>query len=100
SPSSPKTLRNTIAAGVFGLLLGIALALVRQLLDRKLRDPNEAAEIIGRPMVAHVRSEAFGHTGAYQDKSTKGVGALDPIDGESFRMLRENVRYLAVDSDL
>jgi capsular exopolysaccharide synthesis family protein len=100
SPSTPKTLRNTVAAGIFGVLLGIALALGRQLLDRRLREPADAEEIFGYPVVARLRPEAFGHTGSLKDTQVKGLGTLDPIDGEAFRMLRENVRYLAIDSDL
>ena len=100
SPATPKTARNTLAAGLFGLLLGIALALVRQQLDRRLREPADADEIFARPVLARLRPQAFGHTGSFHDSEVKGVGSLDVIDGESFRILRENVRYLAIDSDL
>ena len=100
SPASPKPLRNTVAAGIFGLLLGIALAYGRQMLDRKLRDPDEVEEIFGRPVVVRLRPEAFGHTGSPRDAEVKKLGPLDPLDAEAFRMLRENVRYLAIDRDL
>jgi capsular exopolysaccharide synthesis family protein len=100
SPASPKPVRNTLAAAVFGLLLGIALAYGRQMLDRKLRDPADVGEIFDRPVVVRLRPEAFGHTGSSQDATVKGIGPLDPLDAEAFRMLRENVRYLAVGGDL
>jgi receptor protein-tyrosine kinase/non-specific protein-tyrosine kinase len=100
SPASPKPVRNAVAAGIFGLLLGIGLAYGRQMLNRKLRDPSQVDEIFERPIVARLRSDAFGHTGSAQDAQVKGIGPLDPLDAEAFRMLRENVRYLAIDHDL
>ena len=41
SPISPKPLRNTLAAAVFGLLLGLVLAYARGMFDRRLREPSE-----------------------------------------------------------
>ena len=100
TPASPKTGRNTVAAAVFGLLLGIGLAFARQRFDRRLRDPAEAEELFQKPIVVRLRPQVFGHTGSAADDDQKKLGPLDQIDAESFRMLRENVRYLAVDQDL
>jgi polysaccharide biosynthesis transport protein len=100
TPVSPKPVRNTAAAAVFGLLLGLILAYARGMLDRRLREPSDVEEIFEHPVLARLRGTVFGHTGSQQDLETPGLGFLDPIDSESFRMLRENVRYLAVDRDL
>jgi capsular exopolysaccharide synthesis family protein len=98
--ASPKPVRNTVAAAVIGLLLGIGLAYGRSTLDRRLRDPSDVEEVLEYPVLARLRSDVFGHTGSLKDVERGGSGRLDPIDGEAFRMLRENLRYLAVDRDL
>jgi capsular exopolysaccharide synthesis family protein len=100
APASPKPVRDTAAATVLGLLLGIGLAYARSVFDRRLRDPSAVEEIFEYPLMARLRSNVFGHTGSHHDAASAGLGPLDPIDGESFRMLRENVRYLSVDHEL
>jgi capsular exopolysaccharide synthesis family protein len=100
SPTSPKPVKYTVAATVLGLFLGIGIAYGRQTLDRRLREPSDVEELLDYPVLARMRSSVFGHTGSSKDAQTDGMGPLDSIDGEAFRMLRENLRYLAVDRDL
>ena len=100
SPTSPKPGRDIAAATVFGFLLGIGIAYVRSVSDRRLRDSSSVEAIFDYPVVARLRRDVFGHTGSASDAEKGGIGPLDPIDGEAFRMLRENLRYLAIDSDL
>jgi tyrosine-protein kinase len=99
SPTSPKPLRDILAAIVIGLLLGIGVAYARSVFDRRLRDSSAVEEVFEEPVLARLRSDVFGQTGAV-GQNGDAAGGLDPIDGEAFRMLRENVRYLAVDRDL
>ncbi len=96
SPSSPKTARNVIAALLFGLLLGIALATGRDVLDRRLRRSEDVTQVLDHPVVGHIRAQALGHAGVpAKSGSEEGLGPLDDPDEESFRILRQNVRYLA-----
>jgi capsular exopolysaccharide synthesis family protein len=99
SPSSPKTARNTIAALIFGLLLGIALATGRDALDRRLRHSRDVTQVLDHPVVGHIRAEALGHPGRAAEAGGNGLGPLADPDEESFRILRQNVRYLAAASD-
>jgi capsular exopolysaccharide synthesis family protein len=99
SPSSPKPARNTIAALIVGLLLGIALATARDALDRRLRHSADVTQVLDHPVVGHIRSEALGHAGR-SPAGTRGLGSLSDPDEESFRILRENVRYLSAASDM
>ena len=87
SPSSPKPVRNTLLGGLAGLLLGIAVALTREKLDRRIRDPEDLEEAFGLPVLARLPdSDALG--------SRLGVsGDLPPFEAEAFRMLRSNLRY-------
>ena len=98
SPSSPKTTRNTLAALLIGLLLGIALATARDALDRRLRHSRDVARVLEHPVVGHVRAEALGHAGSPAE-AANGRGALKDTDQESFRILRQNILYLATAGD-
>ncbi len=93
APSSPKPVRNTVAALIFGLLLGVALAYGRNALDRRLRHAGDVEQLLPHPIVGHVRTAALGHAGA----GSNGRGHLADPDQESFRILRQNVRYLSAD---
>src|SRR4051794_37006284 len=89
SPSSPKPKRNALIAGFGGLLLGLALALVREQVDRRVRHPKELEDTFGLPVLASVpRSRAL---------AASNGKALDPLparDAEAFQILRANLRYL------
>jgi capsular exopolysaccharide synthesis family protein len=95
SPDSPKPVRNTLGALIFGLFFGTALAYLRSSLDHRLRSSVEVEEVYDKPVVALVRAAALGHSGSPQDRvGKKAVGPLSDQDLESFRILRHNVRYL------
>jgi succinoglycan biosynthesis transport protein ExoP len=100
SPTSPKPVRDIVAATVFGFLLGLGIAYGRSALDRRLRDSGDVEDVFDYPVLARLRGSVFGHTGSSQDAEVDSLGPLDPLDGESFRTLRENLRYLAIDQDL
>jgi capsular exopolysaccharide synthesis family protein len=93
SPASPKPIRNTILGGMFGLLLGIASAFVRDSLDRRLRDSAQIQETLDLPVVGMVRVNALGNA-AYV---ANGLGPMTDQDIESFRILRTNLEFLDVD---
>lgn len=93
SPSSPKTLRNTVLGGLLGLLLGIGTALLVERLDRRLRDPDELEDAFGLPVLTHVpQSDSLA--------SGSAVEGLGTREAEAFRMLRTRLRYFNVDRDL
>lgn len=94
-PSSPKPVRNSIAALIFGLLLGLAIATLRDALDRRLRHSRDVTQVLDHPVVGLIRSEALGHAGPNGAPARNGRGPLSAPDEESFRILRQNVRYLA-----
>lgn len=49
SPSSPKPLKDALIAAVVGLLVGLAAAIVLELLDRTVRDEEEAVSVSRLP---------------------------------------------------
>jgi capsular exopolysaccharide synthesis family protein len=90
SPSAPKPLRNLALSLALGLVLGVALAGLFDLLDRRIKDPKEVEEIFGRPVVGAIP----------ESRSVASAGgkarALTPSDKEAFRMLRATLQYFNV----
>jgi capsular polysaccharide biosynthesis protein len=54
TPASPQPLRNGLLAAVFGLMLGIGLALLMEYLDYSWRSPEEVEQISGVPTFATI----------------------------------------------
>lgn len=92
-PSSPKTKRN-VALGIFlGLLLGVALALLVDRLDRRIRDADEIEDSVEAPVLGVVpQSKAI-------QKQKGGLEVLRPTDVEAFRLLRAELRYFEASKD-
>jgi tyrosine-protein kinase len=90
APSSPKPRRNGLIGAFLGLLLGLALALGREQLDRRLKHPEELEEQFGLPLLTSIPKSRelsmFGMNGS-------GPPVLPPVEGETFRMLRANMRH-------
>ncbi len=51
SPSSPKIIRNMLIATLFGTMFGIALAFLREFLDRRVRTASELTEALQIPVL-------------------------------------------------
>ena len=90
SPSSPKPLRNLMLSIVLGLILGLALAGLFDLIDRRIKDPREVEEIFGRPIVGAIPESRSVATAGGKARS------LTPGDKEAFRMLRATLHYFNV----
>lgn len=96
SPSSPRPLRNGIIGAILGLLAGIAIAFLLERLNRKLRDPEEAREAFGLPVLGTVPASK-----AIMASNEGAVAAELPfVENEAFRMLRASLRYFNVDHDM
>jgi receptor protein-tyrosine kinase len=93
SPSSPQTTRNVILGFVFGLLLGLGLAVLLERLDRRLRSVSELGEAFGRPVLGAVPESRV-------IAKSDGMRRLEPAEAEAFRMLRANLRYFNVDREI
>jgi capsular exopolysaccharide synthesis family protein len=96
SPASPKPVRDTVIALFLGLMLGIALAFLRESLDRRATDGHEVQKRLGLPLVGYVRKDSLGMVGMSQN----GSGLVSEADLEAFRILRKNVDFLGGDEGL
>lgn len=98
SPSSPKVKRNIALAIMLGLFVGPGFALLLERLDRRIREPDELEEALGRPILGMVP-----HTTALAAKRfglAPGEVSLPPAETEAFRMLQARLRYFNVDREV
>ena len=90
--SSPRTALNGVVGGLVGLLVGSALAISRAALDRSVRDPAEAADLAGAPIIGTIlRDETL-------DKQHIVSRGGNSRTVEDFRQLRTNLQFLNVDN--
>lgn len=89
SPSSPNTVRNLALGLVLGLLLGVGVALLRQVLDTKVRDENDISAVTDLSPLATVPIDttATDHPVFMHDDS---MGAR----AEAIRRLRTNLQFV------
>ena len=92
SPTSPSPLRDAAFAALLGLLLGVAIALVRDALDRTVTDPHDLESTLGFPLLGYVRSDILGTAPVTQNGTIDVAEHLD-----SFRILRANSQFLEGD---
>ena len=96
APASPKPQRSAVIGAFAGLLLGFALALVREQLDRRLREAKDLGDTFGLPILASVpTSRSFSNMGV-----GNGIDSLPPAEREAFQMLRANLRFLNTEREL
>lgn len=92
-PVVPKTARNLLAGLGVGLLLGVGLAVLRDMLDNTVKDREMLESITGAGVVGSIPL----------DKERRKQPAIafesdNSAIAESFRKLRTNLQFLAVDN--
>lgn len=100
SPSSPKPVRNTLAAVLFGLLLGVVVAFGRGAIDQRLRRSSDVDRLYPEPVVGYIHSDTLGRVGASATGHSNGSRPLASSDQEAFRVVGHNVRYLSDDEQV
>ncbi|NPC41206.1 polysaccharide biosynthesis tyrosine autokinase [Nocardioides sp. zg-1230] len=92
TPVAPQPLRNLALAGVLGLLLGIGLAVARELLDTSVKGADDIAEITTAPVLGNI----------FQDNDAKRAPSQVLFTAtpwaEAFRVLRTNMQYVDIDN--
>ena len=95
SPTSPRPKRSALIGGFAGLMLGFALALVREQLDRRLRGAKDLGDTFGLPILANVPTSR-----ALASRAGTDIESLPPAEREAFQMLRANLRFLNTETEL
>lgn len=87
TPVSPKAAKNIGFGVLIGIVLGLALALLAEQMDRRVKREEDLADTTGLPILATIpRRRSF-------DSKHFGSDALSPAESEVFRLLRANLRY-------
>jgi succinoglycan biosynthesis transport protein ExoP len=89
-PASPKPFQAGALAAVLGLLVGVAVALLADFIDRRLKSAEDFERAFGQPVLVSVPRGAVPAVG---DEPLVGAQA------EPYRMLREGLRFLEVAGD-
>jgi succinoglycan biosynthesis transport protein ExoP len=94
SPSSPKTKRNIALGILLGIVLAVALTLLREQFDRRVRDAEDVRDVLDLPVLASIPESRGIPRLAAGDESS------DAAAGEAFLMLRANLQYFNVDEEI
>ena len=93
SPVVPQTKRNLLVGAALGLLLGVGIAVLREVLDSTIKDRKDLEDITGVGIVGSIPL----------DKERRKEAAItfdsdNSAIAEAFRKLRTNLQFLAVDN--
>ena len=92
-PVIPQTARNIAIGLALGILLGIGVAVLRDLLDNTVKDRETLEDITGTGIVGNIPLD--------KDRRKQPAISFDRENSaisESFRKLRTNLQFLAVDN--
>src|SRR3954452_19773404 len=92
SPVSPQPVRNLGLAIVLGLLLGVGLAVIRELLDTSVKGAEDIAQITDTPVLGGI---LFDGDAPKQPLITDLAPHSPRV--EAFRILRTNLQFVDVD---
>jgi capsular exopolysaccharide synthesis family protein len=91
-PVAPRPTRNLVLAGLFGLLFGAGLAVLRDVLDVTVKSADALREVAGAPVLAVVPFDA-----AARRAPLVMAGEPHSPRAEAFRHLRTNLQFVDVD---
>lgn len=93
SPVSPQPVRNLGLAAVLGLLLGVGVAVARELLDTSVSSSEDVAAVTTAPILGNIATDSSAR------RPPAEVLARATPWAEAFRVLRTNMQYVEVDED-
>jgi len=95
APISPRRKLDVALGFLLGLVLGVAVAVGRDLLDVSIRSTDQLADVTGLPILASIpRDRRSGRFPIVQEGATRSPR------GEAIRQLRTNLLYADVDHDI
>lgn len=89
SPSSPNVPLNLVLGGLIGLAVGIGVAVLRAVLDTRVRTPQDVEAVTTAPIIGAIAFDP-------KAKDRPLIVHADPLSprSESFRALRTNLQFL------
>ena len=92
NPASPRPMRTFPLAVVLGLLAGLGLALLREVLDVSVKDVDRLGEKLGAPALGLV-----GYDGEARKSPVPVLTKPQSAHAEAFRQLRTNLQFVDID---
>jgi capsular exopolysaccharide synthesis family protein len=92
TPVAPKPLLNIVLGVFLGFLIGIALAVAREVLDNRLKDAETLAKVAGSPLMGVIVEDS-----TTQRHPIATRAGTRNIRAENFRQLRANLQFANVD---
>ncbi|HFC12724.1 MAG TPA: polysaccharide biosynthesis tyrosine autokinase [Anaerolineae bacterium] len=96
APISPRTKTNVILATIIGTLLTLGIILLLDFLDDTVKTPDEAAKVTGASTLASI---GFIKGDKPSDRLITQTAPRAPIS-EAYRVLRTNLSFSAIDTEL
>jgi capsular exopolysaccharide synthesis family protein len=89
APSSPNVTLNLVLGGLIGLALGVGIAVLRAVLDTRIRTPQDLTPVTDAPLIGAIAFDP-------KAKDRPLIVHADPLSprAESFRALRTNLQFL------
>ncbi|HZP82359.1 MAG TPA: polysaccharide biosynthesis tyrosine autokinase [Chthonomonadaceae bacterium] len=94
NPVRPKRLLIILMSLVAGLFLGACLALLQEFMDDRVNTPEDARRLVSIPALGYIPNIER------EDQRLLTAGSTGGSVLESYRLLRSNVRFAAVDESL
>jgi capsular exopolysaccharide synthesis family protein len=92
TPSSPNVPLNLALGALVGLAIGIGAAVLRAVLDTRIRTPRDVEQVTDRPLIGAIAFDP-------KAKERPLIVHADPLSprAESFRAMRTNLQFLETD---
>lgn len=92
APSSPNVPLNLALGALVGLAIGVGAAVLRSVLDTRIRAPRDVEQVTDRPMIGAIPFDP-------RVKDRPLIVHADPLSprAEAFRALRTNLQFLDMD---
>jgi capsular exopolysaccharide synthesis family protein len=95
SPVSPQPVRNLGLAALLGLVLGVGIAILREVMDTTIKTADALRAVVGVPTLATIAFD-----GDAKDSPLVVHDNAQAPRAEAFRQLRTNLKFLDVDRPL
>lgn len=92
-PVSPKPRRNLTLGAMVGLFLGLGLAFVRQLLDKKVRADDDVGQILGAPILSRVPRLPDVSAKTPRSKALVTLDRTRSLPAEAYKSLRTSILF-------
>lgn len=93
-PIRPRTLINTLLAAIIGLMFSTVVVFMIDALDDTIKDPDQITKQFGIPILGLIAT--------FEQSNDGPITLTNPMSpiAESFRLLRENIRYVSIDEPI